>query len=708
MPTQKIDPKVIFASNAPAIDKPPIFSDKTKGWDVSRANDGRPTIKEMNKVQQDTDLKILWLNENSVTPYDESIDYPDGAVAIKDGSFKQLVSGAWVEFLDDFASKDDVKRGIANRYDSSLTYNSSERVVLANGNIVKSTIDGNTNDPNVDMTGWVKINDASQIFDESGLNQQVINRGVNTIADLLAIPNPKNGSRVYVKGYRAATNLALAKPYKGGGDFVFISENAGVNNGITIFNGWTRLGITNNVTPEMAGAYANDINSDADAFDIAIQYAHSNGLQVHALSETYYIDREVNVLTGKSYGTQGTIIKGAGKAKTFIRIAKDVDCFNLTNIDQLNFATNVRITDLSFTQTGDALNTGVALKTNTDLTNVILDEISFFGCKQAVKFPNQFYIARLTSLHAQGCTYGFELGREGTTLFLDNLFVTGGGGASDSFAYKVRASYTTIGSLACDDFTGISYDFQFGQYLIGALGLETLHGNGQYANISFYQTHFRIENIEIVNANNLTASDLIMFAGDSSGSVGNIDTINTAATSPAQLFKSTNSIVDIGGVSGTTTYAKSTYADQGNVYGVELQGLRYQRGDMRPFLGLGNSNLPDQLTSHANPCKQSILFDAYGAGFNYSGYAGGQDWRFLPAPSLGDWAIQRRPELFGIAATVSLADGGVNNERTQAQEGVIPLIVFAKPTSPAAGCIYINTATGKVEMYSGTAWLLLN
>lgn len=155
MPTQKIDPKVIFASDAPTIDKPPVFSDKTKGWDVARANDGRPTIKEMNKVQQDTDLKILWLNENSVTPYDESIDYPDGAVALKDGSFKQLVSGAWVEFLDDFANKDEVKRGIANRYDPLLTYNSGERVVLTNGDIVKSTIDGNTNDPNADMTGWV-------------------------------------------------------------------------------------------------------------------------------------------------------------------------------------------------------------------------------------------------------------------------------------------------------------------------------------------------------------------------------------------------------------------------------------------------------------------------------------------------------------------------------------------------------------------------
>ena len=72
-------------------------------------------------------------------------------------------------------SLDLAKRGVANRYDSSLTYSSGERVVLNNGDIVKSTIDGNTVNPNVDMTGWVKTNLASQIFDESGLSQQEVN-----------------------------------------------------------------------------------------------------------------------------------------------------------------------------------------------------------------------------------------------------------------------------------------------------------------------------------------------------------------------------------------------------------------------------------------------------------------------------------------------------------------------------------------------------
>ena len=71
-------------------------------------------------------------------------------------------------------SLDLAKRGIANRYDSSLTYNLNERVVLANGDIVKSTIDGNANDPNVNMVGW-ELPQARDIFDESGKNLQEVN-----------------------------------------------------------------------------------------------------------------------------------------------------------------------------------------------------------------------------------------------------------------------------------------------------------------------------------------------------------------------------------------------------------------------------------------------------------------------------------------------------------------------------------------------------
>lgn len=81
-------------------------------------------------------------------------------------------------------SLDLAKRGVLNRYDSALTYNSGERIVLANGDIVKSTIDGNTNDPNVDMTGW-SLSDAVKVAnqfnaDDTGLRDSTLN-----IAELL-------------------------------------------------------------------------------------------------------------------------------------------------------------------------------------------------------------------------------------------------------------------------------------------------------------------------------------------------------------------------------------------------------------------------------------------------------------------------------------------------------------------------------------------
>ena len=52
MAVNKIDPKVIFASEAPAQDTPAVFTNRTVGWGETRKNGGRPTIKQMNAEQQ--------------------------------------------------------------------------------------------------------------------------------------------------------------------------------------------------------------------------------------------------------------------------------------------------------------------------------------------------------------------------------------------------------------------------------------------------------------------------------------------------------------------------------------------------------------------------------------------------------------------------------------------------------------------------------
>ena len=143
------------------------------------------------------------------------------------------------------------KRGIANRYDSSLTYNSGERVVLTNGDIVKSTIDGNTNDPNVDMTGWVF--DWADAF-------------VPSINDLPV--NAHDGMTVYVKSYHAGLGL-------GGGIRTYDSQRQQEDDGFLCIRGWV-LQVHGSVTPEQAGCYGDGTEDDA----IGLQAVFSSGYKV--------------------------------------------------------------------------------------------------------------------------------------------------------------------------------------------------------------------------------------------------------------------------------------------------------------------------------------------------------------------------------------------------------------------------------------------
>lgn len=63
-------------------------------------------------------------------------------------------------------------------------YQENERVVLANGDIVKSTIDGNATDPNDDMTGWAPDFDTSAIQAEiSTINTELSLKADTTYVD---------------------------------------------------------------------------------------------------------------------------------------------------------------------------------------------------------------------------------------------------------------------------------------------------------------------------------------------------------------------------------------------------------------------------------------------------------------------------------------------------------------------------------------------
>lgn len=90
----KNDVNNIFANDAPEQDKPASFDNYNQGWATARPNNGKPTIKQFNYLQQRNDQNILWIHQNGgALPYDSAIEYADGAIVLKYGVLQQLKDG---------------------------------------------------------------------------------------------------------------------------------------------------------------------------------------------------------------------------------------------------------------------------------------------------------------------------------------------------------------------------------------------------------------------------------------------------------------------------------------------------------------------------------------------------------------------------------------------------------------------------------------
>lgn len=263
------------------------------------------------------------------------------------------------------------KRGVANRYDSSLTYNLGERVVLTNGDIVKSTVDGNTNNPNVDMAGWVQQN----------------TNIVVSISDMVAITNSKDGDVCQVKSYYAPSNLALAQPYKGGGDFVFNSAKVGVNDGITVFNGWHRM--SSDLDTHKAGLKGDGVTDDLDAIRNYVMFLANSGGGTVIFSESdlgYKFSDAIYVVSDVSFEINSQKLIGTS-GKSLFKTAKITSgtYVPITSFDPLNVIINSQISNAII----DSSSIAFDLRSFTLLCSV--KNIQFQNCSQGFVLRDCFY-----------------------------------------------------------------------------------------------------------------------------------------------------------------------------------------------------------------------------------------------------------------------------------------------------------------------------
>ncbi|QGM27272.1 hypothetical protein [Acinetobacter towneri] len=135
----------------------------------------------------------------------------------------------------------------------------------------------------VEKTGTHTEWDASFVT-YNGQTQKKINDGLESVAAMLAIGTPINGTRVYVKSYHAGLQ-------KGGGWFVYDSSKSSVNDGGVTINGWVRQ-ITDRVTPCMFGAYADDSTNDVEYIQAGINFAITHKKILDFEGRSYCVKKE--------------------------------------------------------------------------------------------------------------------------------------------------------------------------------------------------------------------------------------------------------------------------------------------------------------------------------------------------------------------------------------------------------------------------------
>ena len=194
-----------------------------------------------------------------------------------------------------------------------LTYDTGDRVKLASGAIVVSEDDGNVTDPNVNMTGWS--------FDDDNVGS----------VDALRSLDPKSkGRKVCLLSYRQGS-------WMGGGDFVATQKAGLVDNSVTVFASpdpslfWVRTNY-DVLTPEMAGAYADNVQDDTFAFDRI--KAVINSVQ---LGEKTYLVNIVftNFFNLKGISSKNSVLKAFDKTKPVIKNMNKYPSWEYSSVESL-------------------------------------------------------------------------------------------------------------------------------------------------------------------------------------------------------------------------------------------------------------------------------------------------------------------------------------------------------------------------------------
>lgn len=158
----------------------------------------------------------------------------------------------------------------------------------------------------------------------TGFSQSQINAGLSSITDLLSIQSPLRGMRFFIKSHHNENAVAYPE-FLGSGWYIYEPNQAAINNGGTIINGWVLIPENNTITPYHFGWSGKDLAADMEAFQKCFD-AVKHG-QTIRFWHTAHLEKQIGKHTdiyGAEGRSHGRLTLNGGQPCLIMRAKKNV------------------------------------------------------------------------------------------------------------------------------------------------------------------------------------------------------------------------------------------------------------------------------------------------------------------------------------------------------------------------------------------------
>lgn len=454
---------------------------------------------------------------------------------------------------------------------------------------------------------------------------------------------------------------------------------------------------------------------DYAAIQAAITMCFTNRKRLFIPAGDYVISDTLIIQLGNHFSTDGLSVCGEGVNASKLFTPNRKDAFVVEPLVSGDAVYHLLMQDLgiyqiaedgSFAEGGPGLaEAGTGVKFAGGSSHIFLRNLRLNGFYDSLYFTDTWDSA-CTGVTCGNCFNGI-ITEGGTTFELDNCYVYWSKGT----AYKLHTIYSKIGALACDHPQGIPYHFEYFGGTVGSLGCELMGADCAGPLVNIVNSDVDIGNVFCLGLGAAPSLTSVFDIGGSRAEIAKvvIESGGTTVKVPARFYRAFRSRIRFHDIYSTHEFAftEPTIAEDLSSSFVDFGGVKQSHGGLRPYIG----TFGDEGQGAAQPGKDYtpplFLFDCFG-GFSAAGSNGQKNLGYVtPGPRIGQWGMERRPDLKGVAAYVSLINAVDNNEANgSATSARVPLISYTAtpPESPSVGAMWVRPSDRKVLFYHFGAW----